>query len=364
MQMKHLAVAVAAALAAGAASADTAVAISGKIKTGFEQYKLDNVAGGFGNENRVTDQSSRLIFKVNEDLGGGLRAFTQIDMRLTTDLGALGASGNTHVGLGGNWGKVYLGRQDLHYGSGPLEKATSLSDSRQAEVGNGPFSQMNGATIALGSRTPNVIVYDSPNFSGVSGRIAYSTNWAGNEGSGVADQSKDGAWNLALDYAVGPLKAGYSYWNAKAEGTTDVGDQRGDKLYGSYSFGSVTVGLGWDRSQLRLGAAAPMTKRTAMMLPLTWTGGAHTAAIVYARMGNQSGGAAGQINNDTSANLWRLSYQYALSKRTAVGVHYTRLDNKTNAAYNLFGVGGATGATAATAGQDVRQLYFGIGHSF
>lgn len=368
MQKKILVAAVAAALAAPVAMAQTAVTITGLVKMGVEQYKLTNPSvanqalGGFNNETRVSDQSSRIIFRINEDLGGGMSAFAQLDARFSPDLGAIAASGNTHLGVGGGWGKVYFGRQDLHYGAGPLETATALTGSLLSFAGPGPFSQMNGATVALGTRTPNAIVYDSPNFSGFSGRLAYSANAAGNEGPGLANGSKDGAWNLAVDYAAGPIKAGYSYWNLKAEGATDAGDQRGDKLYGSYAFGPVTVGLGWDKSQVRLAASVPMTKRSAWMIPVTWTGGPHTAAIVYARMGNQSGGVAGQVNNDTAANMWRLSYQYALSKRTALGVHYSRLDNKANASYDFFALN--NGATATAAGEDARQWYFGLGHTF
>lgn len=378
MQKKIIVAAVAAALAAPVAMAQSTVTIGGLVKMGVEQYKITNptaanaAAGGFNNEFRVSDQSSRIIFRVNEDLGGGMNAFVQLDARFGPDLGGIAgapqtwANGNTHLGIGGPWGKVFLGRQDLHYGQGPLELATALTGSLQSFAGAGPMSQMNGTQIALGSRTSNVVAYDSPNLSGFTGRLAYSSNWLGSEGTGLNNGSKDGAWNLALDYAGGPLKVGYSYWNAKIEGGTDfnvLGDQRGDKLYGSYAFGPITVGLGWDKSQARLAANAPLTKRTAWMLPVTWTSGPHTAVVVYARMGNQSGGAAGQVNNDTGANMWRLSYQYALSKRTAVGVHYSKIDNKSNGSYDFFSLA-SNGGTNTGAGEDVRQWYFGLGHSF
>ncbi len=372
MQKKVIAVAVAAALAAPLAMADTAVTISGLIKMGLEQYDQKNRAG-YSSETRVSDQSSRMIFNVKEDLGGGMNSFVQIDMRVAPDLGTLGATGNTYVGVGGGWGRVWLGRHDLHYTeSAAIEGAVGLSAPLQAFSSLGPMNQVTGAAVQLagGTRTPNVIAYESPDFNGFNGRLAYSTNYsvvAANEGSGVANGSKDGAWNLALRYAAGPLKAGYSYWAAKVEGTTDfngvMGDERGDTLYGGYAFGPVKVGLAWNKSKTKLAANAPYTTRSAWMLPVSWQGGPHVVEAVYTRLGNRSGGVAGQVNNDTSANMWRLSYQYYLSKRTAVGVHYSHLDNKANAAYNFFS-NAANGSTASVAGSDPRQLYFGVGHAF
>lgn len=201
MQKKLIAAAIASALAAPVAMAASTVTIGGLVKMGVEQYKITNptaanaAAGGYNNEFRVSDQSSRIIFRVNEDLGGGMNAFVQLDARFGPDLGGASvqtwANGNTHLGIGGPWGKVYLGRQDLHYGQGPLENATALTGSLQSFIGPGPMSQMNGTQIAIGSRTPNTIVYDSPDLSGFSGRVAYSSNWAGNEGTGLANGSKD-----------------------------------------------------------------------------------------------------------------------------------------------------------------------------
>lgn len=368
MQKKFIVAAVAAAVAAPAAMAQTAVTITGLVKMGVEQYKQSSFntvvrgAGSFNNETRVSDQSSRIIFRGTEDLGGGLNAFFQLDARFSPDLGAIAASGNTMVGLGGGFGKVSLGRSDLHYSElGAVE--SNRTGSLQSYAGPGIMSQVNGTSIANVTRTPNVVMYDSPNMGGFSGRAAYSANFAATEGSGVNNGSKDGAWNVALRYAAGPIKAGYSYWNAKAEGATDAGDQRGDTLYGGYAFGPVSVGLAWNKSQFRAAASVPMTKRNAWMLPVSFEQGPHTAQLVYAAARDQSGGAAGQVNNDTAAKMWRLSYEYALSKRTAVGVHYTKLDNKSNAAYNMFALG-ANGATANVAGEDSKQLYLGLGHTF
>src|SRR5260370_3083256 len=109
------------------------ITISGTVKDGFEMYKLGagNAAApatSYHYEPRVSDQSSRIIFSGTQDLGGGLRAWFQLDSRFQSDVGGstqtntgtttginLWAGGNTGVGLAGDWGKLTIGRWDLHY---------------------------------------------------------------------------------------------------------------------------------------------------------------------------------------------------------------------------------------------------------
>lgn len=385
MQKKLIALAVAG-LVSGGAFAQTNVTISGLVRMSVEQYKLAGVPAGqdASNENRVSDQSSMLVFSGREDLGGGMYAGFVIDNRFSPDLGAFGASGNTNIHLGGNWGRVAMGRQDLHYGTAiESYKAYTL----QNILSNGIFSQVGGAVIANATRTPNVVMYDSPNMSGFTVRLAGSTNWAGNEGSGVraagaTDPGKGSATNLALNYANGPIKAGYSYWRATAEGgrgtlaagaaligtaTSGTGvDQRGDTLQFGYTFPmGVAVGLGWNKS--RIEGSDLEVSRTAWVLPISYTFGANQIAFTYAKANNLSGsGAAGAT--DTGANAYTLAYGYSLSKRTNVGVAYTRLNNQTNASYNLFAMA-ANGGTQVTngatrVGSDPQQLSVNMNHSF
>ncbi len=364
MQKKLIALAVAG-LVSGGAFAQTNVTISGLVRMSVEQYKLSNVGAGFdaSSENRVSDQSSMLVFSGREDLGGGMYAGFTIDNRFSPDLGAFGASGNTNIHLGGNWGRVAIGRQDLHYGTAiESYKAYTL----QNILSNGIFAQVNGTSIANATRTPNVVMYDSPNMSGFSARLAMSTNWSAavtNEGTGLraagaADPGKGSATNLALNYANGPIKAGYSYWRATVEGgkTAAAGDQRGDTLQFGYTFPmGLGIGLGWNKSKLDFTTGE--VSRTAWVLPISYTFGANQVALSYAKAGNTSGVA------DSGANAYTLSFGHSLSKRTNVGVAYTKLDNKSGGSYDLFGLA-ANGATATPAGADVSQVSFNVNHSF
>ena len=355
MQKKLIAVAVAGLLAAPV-FAQSNVTISGLIKGGYEDYKLPGTSSNDA-ERRVSDQSSRVIFSGTEDLGGGLKAWFQVDNRLGTDLGGFAATGNTGVGLLGGFGKLTIGRWDIHYNEfGAIE--SNRAGSLQSFAAPGIMSQVNGTNITTTTRTPNLLKYDSPNVAGFSGTLAWSANARGNEGSGANDGSKDGAWHAAARYAAGPLVGGLSYYRENAEGASEVNDQRGVRAYVGYKMPmGLKAGIGWDRSENRFAAGASMSKRTAWFVPVTYSFGPNAVYLTYARAGNLSG------SSDTGANQWTLGYDYALSKRTAVGVYYTKLNNKSNATYDLFALG-ANGASATANGNDARQVYLGVAHSF
>lgn len=360
MHKKLLALAIAS-MATGAAFAQSNVTISGQVRMSVDQYKLSNLPAGFtaSTETRVTDESSRIIFSGKEDLGGGMYAGFVLENRFAPDFGAGAlAGGNSNINIGGNWGRVAMGRQELHYGTG-LE--SYLAFTNQNFLGNGPLSQVNGTVIALASRTLNTVWYDSPNMSGFTVRIAGSTAFAGAEGAGVraagaADPGKGGATNLALNYANGPIKAGYSYWNATVEGgkTAAVGDQRGDTLQFGYSFPmGIKVGIAWNKSKLDFTTGE--RSRTAWLLPISYDFGSNRVNFTYLTAGDTTGVAS------SGAKAFTLAFGHALSKRTNVGINYSKLTNEAGATYNLFGGGTST---AATPGADVSQLALTVYHSF
>jgi predicted porin len=389
MQKKLIALAIAG-LMSGAAFAQSTVTISGLIRMSAEQYKLSNVgaANASGTENRVSDQSSMVVFTVKEDLGGGMYAGAVLDNRWGPDNGAAtSAGGNSNINIGGNWGRIAMGRQDLHYGTAiESYKAYTL----QNILSNGIFSQVWGYSIANATRTPNVIMYDSPTMSGFSARVALSSNWTGNEGrgtsaAGVSNPSSGSATNIALNYANGPIKAGYSYWNATAEGGKAVGtvgaatttaqgalsahDQRGDTLQFGYTLPmGLSIGLGWNKSKVTWSDVS--LDRSAWVLPISYSFGASQVAFTYAKA-NDLKGTAGGITatlDSTGASAYTLAFGHSLSKRTNIGVSYTKLDNKTNGAYNMFGLAanGATpvGATNTATGADASQFAVNMNHSF
>ncbi len=378
-------------LAAPAAFAQ--ITISGTIKDGLEMYKLGAgnagaaAASSYHYEPRVSDQSSRIIFSGTQDLGGGTRAWFQLDSRFQSDVGGstqnangsvttginLWAGGNTGVGLAGDWGKLTIGRWDLHYLEFiPIE--FGYAGSLQDLLGAGPMSQVNGSVIANGTRTPNVIMWDSANMGGFTARVAYSTAFttnltgvSSNEGSGKGGAgSSGGALNAALRWSGGPLALGASAWSATPEGSASspAGQQKSVRVWGGYTLPmGLKVGLGFDGSQRRQAAAEAMTKRNAFMVPLAYNFGSHTAYFTFVKVGKLSGPNAGSPTDSTDAIAYGVGWEYALSKLATVGAFYAKIDNKANANYNFFSLS-ANGATAATAGESAAQLYAGFSYRF
>ncbi len=340
------------------ALAQSQVRISGRVASGFESYRLSGspTANLNGSGTMVSDNSSRLIFSGSEDLGGGLKAFFQIDNRFRTDdaVGAGIGTGNTGVGLEGHFGRVTLGRWDLHYNEGTsLERQKALSDQTWAT--QGLLSQVNGNVIARVSRSNNVIKYDTPNLNGLNATIAYSSNPAGSDGNVQADADKDGAYQVAARYQNGPFDAGISFWHYNVEGVTNNGDQRAARGWFGYRSGGWQIGVVIDQSKRRPAANANLVRRTAWALPVSYVTGPHAFHFHYAR--------AGSLGNtpNTSARQWLLGYEYALSKRTTLGVNYVTVKNDSAATYDFKGV--AAGFDTA-AGQDARQFYLGMRHDF
>ena len=407
MNKKLLVVAVAGALAApGLALAQSSVTISGIFKASLENLRIGSPnaprAGLNTTENRVADDSSRIIFNVVEDLGGGLQAIGQADLRMPIASGNfIAMSGNTHVGLrSASLGRIFVGRQDVHYGNTESSLSALAGDLRGDSISLQAYMRDGTTAIAGATRTPNIIHYTTPNFGGFTAIVAYSTGPAGaatgqpnNTGVASAAQQADlttgirkgNAFHLNPNYAASNFQVGYSYWNSKPDGggaTLGTGDQRSDKIYGSFSMAGFKVGLAWDKSRIKAsvagaglagvsgtggvvgGAFASGTEigsRTSWSLPVSYTFGNNQLHFHYTKNRDDKA-----TNVQDGAKMVALSYQYTLSKRTSVGLTYAKITNDVGAAYNFFtstSLGNSAGS-AVTAGEDPRLVAATIRHAF
>lgn len=411
MKKKIAAVAVAGLFAAPvAALAQSSVTISGLLKGGLENLKLGDFSamrtGAQTNKSQygVVDDSSRIVFNVREDLGGGLAAIGQLDIRVKPDdMQGAGqpngniVNGNSHVGLQSkSWGRIFIGRQDLHYfnTSGNISGKNSL---RADSISLLAFGGTGLTAIAGATRTQNVLHYTTPNWSGFTGIIAYSSNPTATEGDMVAGAGslntdrKGRAWNLNPNYAAANWQVGYSYWNSKPDGGTTVpaaapaagsaalttmfgtANQVGHRLYGHYVFGfGLKIGLAVDWAKLKsdtdlaafLGDTT-ISKRTAWSIPFQYSFmGKHQITGHYTKAKSDSRIDDIGIGN-TGANMWALGYSYDLSKRTSLGITYARINNKANASYNLFtNAALGVGQAGVLPGEDPRIFGTTIRHAF
>jgi len=382
MNKKLLAVAVAGVLAAPAAAlAQSSVTISGLFKISVGNYKLGGTSAarvGNTSETRMTDDSSRIVFNVVEDLGGGLSAIGQVDWRIGLDNGTDGAAGggptgNVHVGLNSkSWGQIRIGRQDLHYfntesnlpGKADL-KATAFTVLSTLNNGN----CVSGAAcaqvaIANNSRTPNVVWYRTPNWGGFDVILAYSFNPTAAQEADIGAVARKGrGWHLQPNLRGSNYQIGYSYLSAKADALA-APDQRGDRLYGSYDWGGFHIGLAWDKSKLTAAATGAVTnRRTAWSLPIEYKTGPHNIYFHYTKARDDK-----QTAVQDGARMTAIAYAYDLSKRTSLATTYASIRNDAGGGYNLFAVTsgaiGTGGTVGVLAGEDPRLWSVTLRHVF
>src|SRR5580765_963248 len=258
MQKKLLALAVASALAPAAAFAQqSTVEIYGRANLGLDTYeaKGSDIAGGannFKSRYRIYDQGSRLGFRVNESLGGGMRAFVVLETGVNFDRGdnlgqtntvanassGFWASRASYAGVGGDWGDVRFGRQDVWWSNGLIAQTGANYINTAADgLTTGGFQ----AVAVPSTRTPNVASYNSPTFGGFNASAYFAPNGssdASTEGTAYTgtDQKKASLYAVTARYTGGPFRAQFDWGVHKllATGTTP---QRQD--------GGFKLGLGW-----------------------------------------------------------------------------------------------------------------------
>jgi predicted porin len=371
MNKRLLAVAVAGALAAPAAAfAQSSVTISGVFKASFENIKYSNSGLGNNSATGVADDSSRLIFNVTESLGGGLDAIGQFDIRMATDIGGASNAGNSHVGLRSkSWGRIFLGRQDLHYFNRESE-LTVRGSLRADSISLLAFASGGTTAIANASRTPNVVHYTTPNWGGFTMIVAYSSSPVGaatnDTDMAAAGIRKGRGWNLNPNFAGSNWQIGYSYLSAKPDGAL-AGEQRGDRLYGSYRWGGLKIGLAWDKSRVRTGGVGDTSRRTVWSLPASYSWGPHSIHGHYTRAADDK-----IMAGDQKARMFAISYGYDLSKRTSASLTYARINNANadglgvgGSQYGFFtGVGLGPANVATPIGADPRMWSVTLRHQF
>lgn len=305
--MKKTLIAVAALAATGAFAQ---VSVYGRLDVGYGAYTTTSAAGVDTKRNGVSSHnsvSSMWGIKGSEDLGGGLKAFFQLEQDVYTANGNTGASGAAHgatsngafdrtslVGVEGGFGKVAFGRDYT-----PMFKLIGSSDIHALSN----LSTVQTAAAAGGSTLPNQIFYSTPNLSGFVGNLSLINT---DTSSGASVDKVEGN-NLTAVYNNGPLMVGAGLGNQK---TTVAGAEtkvEATAISAAYNFGTfalrggltngkTTVGgvTGNDNKETNLGATIPLGKVT-----------------VGAQVGRNDNG------TDTGTDMI-LSADYALSAKTAL----------------------------------------------
>lgn len=221
---------------AGTAAAQSSVTIYGVLDMSIAKRNDCSPCavnpGAPANDAWTMQQSttSRLGFRGNEDLGGGLSAQFQIEHRFNPDTGAQNQTpfwnGRSYVQLtSASAGAVYLGREYTpafwvqlksdpfgNDGVGQTGVGINWAGYMTPDAASGVTTVPQAAWPGGGSaRSSNTIGYKTPNMGGLTANVAVSLAEATGQGRGVG---------FNAEYSAGPIYAGLGYEKIN-DGTAD-----------------------------------------------------------------------------------------------------------------------------------------------
>ncbi len=288
---KHVMVGVAALACSAGAFAQSSVTVFGFIEAQVGR-QTQNAPG-----TKLFDMGgSRLGFKGDEDMGGGLKASFYLEHRLNPDDGTVG--GGSTFWKGGSWvglssdtmGSVKLGRWwsqsflKSQYASDPFGMGT-LGEGTYATVGCGPA--FSGGCLGA------FWVNNSVSYENSIGGFSFGAQY------GFEVQPKHPI-NFGVSYSGGPLYLGAGY-EAHNDGSSS---EKWTSLAATYDFGVVKAYAGYGT-----GEDAAQVKRKNAIFGVRAPFGQHTVIASYDVQ--KQGGV-------TVEQLLSVGYEYNLSKRTKV----------------------------------------------
>jgi len=364
---------------------------------------------------RFGDNVTQIIFQAREDLGGGLTATGRFEWRPILDgNGNAGGQLASGTGNGHNWvgvesrtmGNFRLGSVATYSGAGGTG-GPFTSDRALAFTGNVGMTQVigTGVVVAPGQamatqqlnfgqgRQANSLTWNSPNWNGFTLTGVWSTQNSGNENDLAANLAtmssaprKGNAIILAPGYSNGPFSMQYIWFDNKVDGATNVGagtwagaatasganaiavrDIKANKLWATYHFSNGFSLTGqWSKvtltnaytgvnAQTNFSGGTKLADQTKWHVGGRYNTGPHSFTLDYTKVAADKviTNAAGQTGG-TGGKMWATGWMYELSKRTEVGLSYSKLTNDSNNAYGpqdtaSNGLGGTN--VASTAGE-------------
>ncbi|NYT23156.1 porin [Alcaligenaceae bacterium] len=338
---------------AGVAQAETSVTLYGVLDggIGYQQIKGDGFKARKTGMINGVQNGNRWGLRGTEDLGNGLQVVFQVESGFDLSTGQSQQGGrlfgrHATVGLQSDaWGRLDIGRQ-TNIGS----KYFAAIDPFGAGFGQSNLGTTFGSVNTV--RWDNMVMYQTPNFSGFQFGVGYSFNTDGAQRSSL---DVNGVWDLnesdrnrrgittGLRYANGPLAVALSYeqeriGSASGNGLTTPGDDvnvRSWQLGGAYDFEVVKVhaafgqtrngmfgaGVGSPDGNIPVSAAAAFgqldgLKYNHYMVGLTAPVGAGKIFGSWQMADPRSNPDAAPNADLDKMNIYSLGYTYDLSKRT------------------------------------------------
>lgn len=370
MKMKLLALAVTGAAFSAPLMAQSNVQIYGIMDLGFSRLSDSDtgyIGAKFKPRNAIdsgNQAASRIGFRGTEDLGNGLSAFFTIEQGLSADTSSSPSSSRAiFVGLGGDFGRVSLGR---HMNS-VRKQVTDMDPFQAAGVGN--MLNINRQTTWLN----NSIQYTSPSFHGLTLGGNYSNN-VGFEFLGIdfglpsdeiaipkgEDNVNTRLWNVVANYARGPISAGISYERLKNDA---VGyKEKRWNLVGAYDFGVARVSATYGTVKNQYFDFLETKGKQWMIAATVPVSEIGTVLVSYNRSKRDVDFGPFDIGS-LKGSQWAIGYNHALSKRTNVYATYAQSSaNDFAETIGYYDVG--PGSNGFESGNFHKGFNVGIRHNF
>jgi predicted porin len=335
---------------AGVASAQSSVTLFGVVDANVRNVK--NSSGSLKSLSTDGMGSSRLGFRGVEDIGGGLRASFWLEGSLQADNGNAAGQNwqrRSTVSLTGGFGEIRLGRDYTPdfwnhtifdpFGTNGVGSSVNLFNASAA-------GGATGATTIV--RANNSVGYFLPGgLGGMYGQVMVAA------GEGATGNKHMG---FRFGYAAGPVNVALAY------GKTDVGsasatDWKRINLGASYNLGFMTL-MGQYITADVTGGTSNGTETVNYLIGANVNAGAQgTFKVSYVK--SDGDGPSTSLNARDATQL-AFGYQHALSKRSSVYAHYSRISNKTGASYTA----SSGGPAGHAAGKGSTGYEFGVNHTF
>ncbi len=366
---------------AGVASAQSSVTLYGTVDLNGTYLKNSGQSRRYS---LGTDglNSSQLGFRGVEDLGGGLKAGFTLLSGINPDTGTANGkfwNRRSTVSLFSNAGELRLGRDYM-----PIFWNQTIFDA----FGTNGIGESNGIRqLASGVRSDNSIGYFLPsNLGGFYGQAMVAAAEGGTTNTGGSSSDKSGARLYAgrLGFAAGPFDVAAALGSQKFAGGPNslagtltafgapayiVNAGQSLKTFnigGSYDFGFLKL-LGYFEHEKVTATGTAATpgapgdvKENMFSISTVIPMGQGEVHLGYNRSKVKTSSA---LLIDPTVDLFAATYQYNLSKRTAMYATVARLANKDATSLNLGAVGNSVPGLP-TAGGNSKGLQLGVRHFF
>ncbi|WP_439685793.1 Membrane protein [Cupriavidus oxalaticus] len=358
--MKKTIVLLAASAAAGAAHAQSSVALFGIADIGVEYN--NNVGPEGDNLFRLSSgnqSGSRWGLRGTEDLGAGLKAVFLLESGFDLDTGNSAQGGrlfgrNAYVGVESRYGALLFGRQQTALRDFNAFYDPAATSDRYGILGIAP---------EFGARADNTVKY-AGTFGALSGAAFYSFQNNGNEVAGSNVFGRD--YGAYLSYATGPVAVGVGYDDVHV-GTpaNQAPSLRRYAIAGTYTAGQAKIFAGYRLAKAFDGAMLPGAQAANAGANLYWLGLNYKLTPAFSLMG----AAYYQDFRHTGSDPWQfvVTGDYTFSKRTDLYASVAYALNKDQSYLGVNGYNSGSGSTAVInvqPGQNQLGAVMGIRHRF